>query len=235
MIQSSQSAGTGSVESQVHSVRVSFDDEEDDDISNLQQTMQREWNTADFTGKCESIFTKTFVLLHSQMLIYIDMFFYHLHADHLSKFANQATSLPGTQVRVEKDYIDQKAAQAKQWEDEGIARTKRMNEKLRIKSESAELNTKIYFDTILGQNIKDAEAILNEREAILHHTEVIADSARDIERYLKNVKLNRHHYIGFAASNGYKSINYADPNFGNTALHLSVKLGHVNTTEELLK
>jgi len=138
-------------------------------------------------------------------------------------------------VRVEKDYLDQKAARAKQWEDESIARTKRMNEKLRIKSESAELNTKIYFDTILGQNIKDAEAILNEREAILHHTEVIADSRRDIDRFLKNVKLNRHHYVGFAASSGYKSINYADPVFGNSALHLSVKMGHVSTTEELLK
>lgn len=59
-----------------------------------------------------------------------------------------------------------------------------MKEKLRIKSESAELNTKIYFDTILGQNIMDAESILNEREAILNANEVIIDSRRDIERYV---------------------------------------------------
>ena len=138
-------------------------------------------------------------------------------------------------MRVERDYQEFKVAQAKQWEDETAARAKRTQEKLRVKSESAQLNTKIYFDTILGQNIKAAEDILDEREAILNYVEDIPDSKRDIERYLKNVKLNRHHYIGFAASNGFRSINYADPVFGNTALHLSVKLGHVNTTEELLK
>lgn len=60
-------------------------------------------------------------------------------------------------------------------------------------------------------------------------------SHNTLHRYLKNVKLNRHHYIGFAASNGYQSINYVDPDFGNSALHYSVKMGHVNTTEELLK
>lgn len=128
-----------------------------------------------------------------------------------------------------------KADKAKQLEDEVAERNVRMKEKLRVKSESATLNTKIYFDTILGQNITEAENILNEREEILKSEPDMPDSQKDIDRFLKNVKLNRHHYVGFAASNGFKSIDYTDYDFGNNALHHSVKLGHVETTEELLK
>ena len=52
---------------------------------------------------------------------------------------------------MEKNYQEMKIQQQKQWEAEGIARNQRMAEKLRVKAESAELNTKIYFDTILGR------------------------------------------------------------------------------------
>jgi len=61
---SSQNAGAGSVTSQTQSVRISIDDDDDDDASALQQTMQREWNTADFTGKCKNLTTTASIVRH---------------------------------------------------------------------------------------------------------------------------------------------------------------------------
>lgn len=155
--------------------------------------------------------------------------------DHLSKFTNKETSLPGTQVRVERDYASMKAQQAKDYEDSIAARTKRTNEKLRVKGESAEMNTRIYFDTIVGQPMDQAEDILNERDHLLNDRVIVQDGKKDIDKFFKNIALGRHHFVGFAASAGFKSLSYAEPDFGNTPLHIAVKKGHVATTEELLK
>ena len=156
-------------------------------------------------------------------------------ADHLSKFANKVTSLPGTQVQVERDHITAKQNEIKEREEYLNARLKRTNEMLRIKGESAEVNTRIYFDTIIGQPIQQAEDILKERDEILNKIPVMLDTKKDIDRYFKNVALGRNHYIGFAASAGFRSISYAELEYGNTPLHIAVKKGHIETTEELLK
>jgi hypothetical protein len=138
-------------------------------------------------------------------------------------------------VRVDRDYITGKIDQAKERDEYLAARAKKTAEMLRVKGESAEMNTRIYFDTIVGQPMEQAEAILNERENLLHEVPVVLDSQKDVERFLKNISLGRHHYVGFAASAGFRSINYAETVFGNTALHIAVRKGHVTTTEELLK
>jgi hypothetical protein len=153
----------------------------------------------------------------------------------LSKFANKTTSLPGTQVQVERDHIAGQQQRVTDREEFLAARAKRTQEMLRVKSESADMNTRIYFDTIVGQPMQQAEDILNEREDILNTVTITLDTQKDIDRYLKNIALNRHHYVGFAASAGFRSINYADPEYGNTPLHLAVKKGHVATVEELLR
>lgn len=158
-----------------------------------------------------------------------------LNADHLSKFENKTTSLPGTQVRIERDHIAGQEQRIKDREAYLAARAKRTEEMLRVKSESADMNTRIYFDTIVGQPMEQAEAILNEREAILDTVPAVQDTQRDIERYRRNIALGRHQYVSFAASAGFRSINYADPEFGYTALHIAVRKGHVATVEELLK
>ena len=107
-------------------------------------------------------------------------------------------------------------------------RERRVREKLRVKSESAELNTQIYFDTLVGQPIAQAEEILRERDRLLHADPGAPQNPlRQIERYFKNIRLGRHHYVGYAASVGYASINYQDPQTGDTALHIAARMGHV--------
>lgn len=164
-----------------------------------------------------------------------DLYCIFCRVDHLSKFKNKETSLPGTQVQVERDYAAMKAQQAKDWEESIAARTKRTNEKLRVKGESAEVNTRIYFDTIVGQPMDRAEEILNERDHLLNDPVIVNDSKKDIEKFFKNIALGRHHYVGFAASAGFQSLSYPEHDFGNTPLHIAVKKGHVAATEELLK
>ena len=53
---------------------------------------------------------------------------------------------------------------------------------------------------------------------------------------MKNVSQGRAHYVSFAVTTGYRSINWAaSDQLGHTALHVAVTKGHVTTVEELLK
>lgn len=53
---------------------------------------------------------------------------------------------------------------------------------------------------------------------------------------MKNVTLGRAHYISFAVTTGYRSINWTDNDrLGYTALHIASSKGHVAVVEELLK
>lgn len=153
----------------------------------------------------------------------------------MSKFANKITPIPGTQISVEQKYLVEKDIRATELQKNLELAAQHGKEKRRVKGESALLNTKIYFDTIVGQPIQEAENILNERDRLLNYKCDFIDSKVDIDRYFKNIALGRHHYVGFAASSGYQSINYQDDEWGNTALHIAVKKGHISTTEELLK
>mmetsp|Transcript_24785 Transcript_24785/g.41291 ORF Transcript_24785/g.41291 Transcript_24785/m.41291 type:complete len:904 (-) Transcript_24785:1746-4457(-) len=179
---------------------------EDEDMKEAEVTAERDWNTHDFMGMY-----------------------------HFGRFTNQKTPVPGTQVSIERGYLEGLEKREKDRADVVDANIKRAREKLRVKTESAQLNTRIYFDTIVGVPMDSAEEILYERDDILHDPHIAQDSAKDIKRYLKNLSLGRHHYVGFAASSGFKSINYQEETWGNTALHLAVKNGHVAATEELLK
>ena len=61
------------------------------------------------------------------------------------------------------------------------------------------------------------------------------DSPKEIALFMKSMSLGRANYVSYSSSLGYKSINYQDPDTGNTALHLAVKNGHPQAVEELLK
>eukprot|EP00601_Ochromonadales_sp_CCMP2298_P025463 CAMPEP_0173275460 /NCGR_PEP_ID=MMETSP1143-20121109/2992_1 /TAXON_ID=483371 /ORGANISM="non described non described, Strain CCMP2298" /LENGTH=463 /DNA_ID=CAMNT_0014212353 /DNA_START=347 /DNA_END=1735 /DNA_ORIENTATION=+ len=165
---------------------------------------EREWNTQDFAGQY-----------------------------HYSRFQNKSTPLPGTQVKLERDYALALEQAAQKDVSDRAKRDQKTAEKLRVKAESAQLNTRIYFDTIVGAPIAAAEQVLLDREAIVEP--VYPDSAKDIRTFMKNLSLGRHHYVGFAASNGFRSINFQDTAWGNSALHLAVKRGHLEACEELLK
>lgn len=52
---------------------------------------------------------------------------------------------------------------------------------------------------------------------------------------MKFMKLGRTHYVGYAVTLGFKSVNYQDEETGNTALHYAVHRGNVEQCTELLK
>jgi len=49
------------------------------------------------------------------------------------------------------------------------------------------------------------------------------------------MKLGRTHYVGYAMTLGFRSINYQEEDTGNTALHYAVHRGNVEQCKELLK
>jgi hypothetical protein len=114
---------------------------------------------------------------------------------------------------------------------------KELDFKLHIKQQSVTLQTRIYFDTILGEPIRESENILKEREKLLAFSKnpQYPNTESEIKKFLKNVEQGRFHYIGFAVSHGYESLDYQDPDTGNTAMHIACRLGFPLVVEELLK
>ena len=100
-----------------------------------------------------------------------------------------------------------------------------------------ELQTKVYFENVLGEPIRESENILKEREKILEFTQhpTYNDSLAEIKKFIKNVEQGRYHYVGFAVSHGFESIDYQDPETGNAAMHIACRLGFPEVVEELLK
>lgn len=223
-----------------------------------QKFYQRVWDTDDFVGKCKCRSssktgrTRTQNLLHyitytlsinsiSQFVLLPYLQFYVLRVlflciiDHLARFENKINVIPGTQVKIEQDYEAGKAQSFERLEEKTKANTEKLQSKLKIKDDSAELQTRIYFDTVIGQKIAQAEQILYEKEKLLHSKPVVVDTKENIDKFMKSVLLNRHHYVGYAITSGFKSIDYENPETGDTALHLAVRKGCVETVEELLK
>lgn len=169
------------------------------------------------------------------MLLYQTLF--PLCTDHLSKFQNKLHPLPGTQVAVEQEYEADKQRfedyqKKKQEENE-----KKLKLKLHVKQQSVGVQTKVLFDTLLNQPIDEAEKILQEKEALLKQyiRPVYADDMKEIAKFWKNCQQGKYHYVGYAVSNGFRSIDYQDPETGDHALHIAVRKGNANLIEELLK
>jgi hypothetical protein len=140
-------------------------------------------------------------------------------------------------VRIEKEYDADIQLYEDYLKETATRKDKDLQFKLQIKQQSVELQTRVYFDTILGEPIREAAKVLAEREKILDFTKdpYWNNSDSEIKKFLKNVELGRAHYIGYAVSHGYESIDYQDPETGNTAMHNACRLGLVNVVEELLK
>jgi hypothetical protein len=57
-----------------------------------------------------------------------------------------------------------------------------------------------------------------------------------IDRFMKNIRLGRAHYVSYAITTGYRSINWqTQDQLGYTALHLAIVKGYVDVVTELLK
>jgi hypothetical protein len=89
---------------------------------------------------------------------------------------------------------------------------------------------------VIGEPSDQAEVVLTENEDIAVKKPIFPDSKLQISRFMKNVTLGRAHYISFAVTTGYRSINWTDSDrLGYTALHVASSKGHVAVVEELLK
>lgn len=188
----------------------------------------REWNASDFMGKCRIIIAfPWFIRNILQFCI-----------DHGTKIKNKLAPIPGTQLRVEKEHEE-----AKQFYEEYLKQVqqdhfRKAQTKVTVKKQAATLQTNVYFDTLFNTTIDKAEAILNEKERLLNNANesVAFDELTTIDKFRKFVAQGKAHYIGMAVSNGYKSIDYQDPNdHGNTCLHIACRRGYLDVVEELLK
>lgn len=158
--------------------------------------------------------------------------------DHGTKIKNKLAPIPGTQLRVEKEHEE-----AIQFYEEYLKQVqqdhlRKAQTKITVKKQAATLQTNVYFDTLFNTTIDKAEAILNEKERLLNNANASAafDELTTIDKFRKFVSQGKAHYIGMAVSNGYKSIDYQDPNdHGNTCLHIACRRGYVDVVEELLK
>jgi hypothetical protein len=185
----------------------------------------------------EGIGIQKIFLENVRIIISFSYFILIFLTDHINKFQNKLTPLPGTQVRIEKEYNEDIQLYDDYIKETSNKKDKDLQFKLQIKQQSVELQTRVYFDTILGEPIRETEKVLAEREKILDFTKdpYWNNSDSEIKKFLKNVELGRAHYIGYAVSHGYESIDYQDPDTGNTAMHNACRLGLVNVVEELLK
>jgi hypothetical protein len=78
---------------------------------------------------------------------------------------------------------------------------------------------------------------LTENHEIATKKVIFPDSQLTIDRFMKNIRLGRAHYVSYAITTGYKSINYQiqSDQLGYTALHLALVKGYVDVVSELLK
>lgn len=145
--------------------------------------------------------------------------------------------LPGTQIRIEKDHEEAMKFYEQYLQQVDADNQRRIAMKMAVKQQSATLQTNVYFDTLFGQTINKAEAVLNEKERILKNNDSSAlDEMSVIDKFRKHIELGKAHYVGMAVSNGFKSIDFQDHrDNGNTFLHIACRKGHVDTVEELLK
>jgi len=155
----------------------------------------------------------------------------------LARFDNKLSSLPGTQVRIEKDYESRQKAYLENLNSFQEQHEKKLAAKLKVKIQSTEIQTNVYFDTLFGHSIEATEDILKERAEILEKTrkEKYPDDKKEIMKCWKSIELARHHYVGYAVIHGFKSLDYQDPNTGDTMLHIACRNGFADCVEELLK
>lgn len=175
-------------------------------VQGLQYTKQ--WNTVDFLGK------------------------YHLH-----NFVNQSYPTPGTAILQETKHRRAKDADVDRFEQGLAARAAKRRIRLQVRTDNALFQTKISIGTAIGRPLDDAEEVLRQKEAEVEQQQHprFPDTKKEIGRFMKNVLSGNHNYVLYAATLGYKSFNYQDPETGNSALHFAVKAGHVEMVDELLK
>jgi hypothetical protein len=169
----------------------------------------KDWNADDFIGK------------------------YHL----VSIDKDQVAPIPGTQLRREQTHNNLKDKDRQLVEDSLLISENERKSKIKIKNQLIEIAQKGYVETIIGSQLTKIENVIKEK-VIINNPDLITpseDSEKNIAKFMKNIEMGRHMYVGFAIVSGYKSINHQDSVTGNTALHIAARKGYDQVVKDLLE
>ena len=155
---------------------------------------------------------------------------------HVRKFAQKIVPIAGTQVTKDFQHAIAKSEDVTQFNNFITKTEKNCEQRTQIRRELAKVSTRVAFSTTIGEPVKELEAIQREKAHEVNKSQQRAlDSDEDIKKFFKYIRLGRAHYVGYACSLGFKSINAIEEDTGNTALHYAVQKGDVECVEELLK
>jgi hypothetical protein len=165
----------------------------------------RKWNTTDLLGKY-----------------------------HVSYIASKFP-IPGTAIIEDNQHTALKAADVKRFEDGILNEARKTRNRLKLKNDTAAFNTRVNFAAGVGSQIVESEAIACEMQSLTKPPRPTGDTLKEIQRFYKNIRNKNHNYIGYAMASGFNSINWQEPEFGHSFLHIAVKSGDLPTLEQLLK
>jgi hypothetical protein len=96
---------------------------------------------------------------------------------------------------------------------------------------------RINFASRLGKLVEVTEETVQENVDLFKKKIEYPNTPKEIKRFMKNMTLGRYHYISFAVTTGYKSLDYQDTtdNLAYTALHIASARGYPEEVNELLK
>eukprot|EP00603_Paraphysomonas_imperforata_P005001 CAMPEP_0114420954 /NCGR_PEP_ID=MMETSP0103-20121206/4825_1 /TAXON_ID=37642 ORGANISM="Paraphysomonas imperforata, Strain PA2" /NCGR_SAMPLE_ID=MMETSP0103 /ASSEMBLY_ACC=CAM_ASM_000201 /LENGTH=436 /DNA_ID=CAMNT_0001589453 /DNA_START=161 /DNA_END=1468 /DNA_ORIENTATION=+ len=170
-------------------------------------TYSKDWSTHDFYGKY-----------------------------HLSHIKNEHP-VPGTQILLETQHNEKKKQDTDRYEAE-VKKREEFNEKRRqLKDDSTAFTMRINFASRIGKLTDTTEGHIQENVELFTKKIEYPNTPKEIKRFMKNMSLGRYHYISFAVTTGYRSLNYQDTtdNLAYTALHIAAAKGFHETVNELLK
>lgn len=154
---------------------------------------------------------------------------------HIAFYESKQYVTPGTQANRELKHVADKKGDVERFEGAIQAYANKRNSKRKIRDKMIELSSNIDMKTRIGQPFERIESVLDMKHEVLRAPKPCTDSIHEINRFYKSVCAGRHNYIGFAMTSGFTTIDYQDPNSGDSALHVCVRKGDIVTLEELLK
>lgn len=155
---------------------------------------------------------------------------------HIRNFKEKVVPVAGTQIKKDFEHIAEKSKDVDQFNSFIEKTEENCAQRTKIRKDLAKVSTRVAFSTTIGEPVKELEEIQREKaREVNRNNQRAVDSEEDIKKFLKYIRLGRAHYVGYACSLGFRSINAVDESTGNTALHYAVQKGDVQCVEELLK
>ena len=157
----------------------------------------RKWNTPDFKG--------------------------HYHVAQISS----KYPIPGIAINDELDHARKKAIDVNRFENEVLQNAIKHKRKKNLKREKAAFSTRVYFNAVIRDPLDEAENVTNDMQEVLDKPPPQGDSMKAILKFYKSIKLGRVNYVSYAVTSGFNSIDWQEPEYGNTSLHHAVSVGNL--------